>query len=612
MLSIVQVSGTTSATPTQLLVSVPFPQFVTGPTSGSLTLTPAAGSGLSAVSVPIQINSSGTGGGVLSVTPSSLTFTGVVGSTTTVATQNLFVTSASVNSQFFTATASSANNFLFVSGSTGVTPGTVTIGVNMSAITSPGTYTGTITLTPTTGTGAGFATTVLVTLTATSALTVTANPTSVTLSGAAGASSIQQTVSLTSTTADVAFTTSASTTSGANWLSVGSTSTTLPATITITANAANLTPGSYTGSVTVTAQNATVATIPVTLTVTTAATMQLSPATLTFNHQTTGTSSPAAQTVQISSSGPVINWAATPTSTGGWLQVSPATGTTPGSLSVSVNPSGLAVGTYTGSVSVTSSGATNSPQTVAVTLNVSTPLVPQIVSVINAASGAPTVASPGLIISIMGTDLGPTPALSGQVSQGSLGTTLGDVRVLFDGIPAPLLYASPTQINAVVPYEIAGRFSTRMQVEARNQRSRDIELRVADTAPGIFALSGSGSGQGTVLNQNGSVNRPGNPESPGNVIVIYATGHGQTTPPGTTGLVIPAGDLRRPVATPVLVRIGGQLATVEYAGSAPGLVAGSLQVNARIPTNTATGGNVPIVLEIGGVASQGNVTVAIQ
>ena len=182
---------------------------------------------------------------------------------------------------------------------------------------------------------------------------------------------------------------------------------------------------------------------------------------------------------------------------------------------------------------------------------------------------------------------------------------------MFDGVAAPILYASATQINAVAPFEIAGRFSTRMQVVYQDLRSRDVELRVANTAPAIFTANSSGSGQGAILNQNGTYNGPGAPEQRGNVIAIYATGHGQTTPPGQTGRVLSGTEPRRPIA-PVTVRIGGRTAEVTYAGSAPDLVSGALQVNARIPADTITGPNVPIQLQIGDEVSQAGVTVAIQ
>jgi uncharacterized protein (TIGR03437 family) len=134
---------------------------------------------------------------------------------------------------------------------------------------------------------------------------------------------------------------------------------------------------------------------------------------------------------------------------------------------------------------------------------------------------------------------------------------------------------------------------------------------VQDTNPGLFTSNASGSGQAAALNQNFTINGPNNPEQRGNVIVLYATGMGQTSPGGTTGRIMAGADLRRPLA-PVTVRIGGQVAEVQYAGSAPGLVAGAVQINARIPQNSIIGPNVPVQVQIGNASSQGNVTISVQ
>jgi uncharacterized protein (TIGR03437 family) len=214
-----------------------------------------------------------------------------------------------------------------------------------------------------------------------------------------------------------------------------------------------------------------------------------------------------------------------------------------------------------------------------------------------------------MIFTIMGADLGPATGVETTVSGGSIGTTLGEVRVLFDGIAAPLLYVSANQINGVMPFELYGRFSSRMQVEYRNQRSREVELRVADTAPGIYTIGSRGSGQGAILNQNGTVNDATNSEARGNTVVIYATGAGQTNPASTTGRI--ATQIASPLATPVRVLIGGRDAQVVYAGPAPGLVAGALQVNAVIPMDAPVG-NVPVVIQVGSAASQSNVTVNVR
>jgi uncharacterized protein (TIGR03437 family) len=276
-----------------------------------------------------------------------------------------------------------------------------------------------------------------------------------------------------------------------------------------------------------------------------------------------------------------------------------------------VDPTGVAAGTYRGTVTV-NSGATNSPQTVEVTLNVSAVATPQPVTVVNGASFVASAASPGLIFSITGTDLGPANPVSMQLNpQGNVPTTLANVQVLFDGIAAPLLYASATQLSGIVPFELAGRFSTRMVVDNQGVRSREIELRVVDASPGIFSLNMSGTGAGAILNENGSVNAPNNAAAKGSIVVIYATGFGSLAPaPGTGRVVQPSANLPRPLL-PVRVRIGGLEADVLYAGAAPGFVAGAIQVNARVPANAASG-NQPVQMQVGDAITSANVTVAIQ
>ena len=93
-------------------------------------------------------------------------------------------------------------------------------------------------------------------------------------------------------------------------------------------------------------------------------------------------------------------------------------------------------------------------------------------------------------------------------------------------------------------------------------------------------------------------------------MVLYATGEGQTVPDGVDGLLTGT-TLRRP-ALPVSVTIGGQPAEVLYAGSAPGLVSGVLQVNARIPAGVTTGPAIPVVVTVGGASSQAGVTLAVR
>jgi hypothetical protein len=184
-----------------------------------------------------------------------------------------------------------------------------------------------------------------------------------------------QTVSATSSGAQVNVSASATTASGGSWLSVAPASGTTPASLSVAVNPSGLAVGTFSGTISVAASGVSNSprTVPVTLTVTAGPvpTLTVAPASLSFTVQA-GAAGPPAQNVSTSSSGAQVSVSATATtSTGGsWLSVAPASATTPSALSVSVNPSGLAAGTFSGTVSIASSGVSNSPRTVAVTLTV--------------------------------------------------------------------------------------------------------------------------------------------------------------------------------------------------------------------------------------------------
>ena len=221
---------------------------------------------------------------------------------------------------------------------------------------------------------------------------------------------------------------------------------------------------------------------------------------------------------------------------------------------------------------------------------------------------------------IKGQNMAPANGLTAVITNGRVQTELGEVTVEFDGIRAPLLYVGPAgdktgdQINAIVPYEVAGRPTTRVIVTYRGVRSEAIEVRMQEADPGIFTASQTGSGQGSILNQNSSVNSSTNPAAAGSVIQIFATGEGQVVPAGITGQVIQtANDLRKPLGV-VTATVNGVPATVEYAGSAPTLVSGVLQVNVRLPQNLSITGatSVPVEIRVGNLPSQSNVTVSVR
>jgi uncharacterized protein (TIGR03437 family) len=189
--------------------------------------------------------------------------------------------------------------------------------------------------------------------------------------------------------------------------------------------------------------------------------------------------------------------------------------------------------------------------------------------------------------------------------------SLAGVRVYFNGIPAPLLYASAGQVNVVVPYALAGKSTAEIQLEYLGVMSNSVVLQVAATAPGIFSITGSGHGAAAILNaRDGSINSAGNPAARGDWVSIFATGAGITTPASVDGFVASA-PLPLPMAQ-VLVTIGGLPCQLNFVGSAPGLVSGVLQINAHLPSGLSPGAAVPIEVRIGSAISIPIVTLAIQ
>jgi uncharacterized protein (TIGR03437 family) len=186
---------------------------------------------------------------------------------------------------------------------------------------------------------------------------------------------------------------------------------------------------------------------------------------------------------------------------------------------------------------------------------------------------------------------------------------LAGTRVLWDGQPSPVLYAQQGQVNAVVPYGVAGKDRVQVQVEARAQKSNVLLAAVTPSAPGLFTLDASGTGQAAAVNQDNSLNSAANPAPRGSVVSLFAAGTGETAPPGTDGETA-ISPLPAPVL-PVSVQIAGHDAEILFAGSVPGLVAGILQVNVRIPGAAADGNGVSVVLRCGGAQSQPGVTLAI-
>jgi uncharacterized protein (TIGR03437 family) len=241
---------------------------------------------------------------------------------------------------------------------------------------------------------------------------------------------------------------------------------------------------------------------------------------------------------------------------------------------------------------------------------------PSILSIGNAASYQGPDVAPGEIVTISGSDLGPANPLGVTLdNDGKVATAAGGVTVTFNGRPAPLLYVSATQINCVVPYEVAGQGNIEVKLTYAG-RSAARRVNVAAAIPAVFTADGSGKGQGAITNAGGGQNSVANPAAAGDVVILYVTGEGQTNPASVTGAVTVAslgssGPVTPRPVLPVIVYIGGKTATLEFVGEAPAMVAGVLQINARIPSGIASG-NLPLVVTLGTSVSQSGVTVAVK
>jgi uncharacterized protein (TIGR03437 family) len=224
--------------------------------------------------------------------------------------------------------------------------------------------------------------------------------------------------------------------------------------------------------------------------------------------------------------------------------------------------------------------------------------------------------SAGSIISIFGADLAETTAV---VTALPLPTQLGGIGVRIGNRLAPLYFASPGQINAMIPFELSGTVGVEV-VAGGNSRSSPVSIALAPSAPRIFSINQEGTGQGAILIANTNVvaaprgsiaGRETRPARRGDFISIFCMGLGPVSNPPPSGAPASGSPLSHTLSNPT-VTIGGVPATVTLSGSglAPGFV-GLYQVNVQVPATAPTGDSVPVVMLLGGAAAN-SVTVAVE
>ena len=227
----------------------------------------------------------------------------------------------------------------------------------------------------------------------------------------------------------------------------------------------------------------------------------------------------------------------------------------------------------------------------------------------SAATKVSNTVAPDELISLFGIGIGPAVPANTQVVNGVVTISLGGVQVLFDGVPAPLLYAGPTQINAIVPGEVSGHDTTTLQLITPSGAIGGPTMLIRPTQPGVFLSLPidplSFRPYAAALNQDGSVNSASNPAAYGSIVTVWATGGGAV---GTADGIVVA-TLDRGPSLPVSI-LGsaegnpGRSLEVLYAGDAPEMVAGVLQVNFRLPERTNLNLLWTFQLQIGDALSQ--------
>jgi uncharacterized protein (TIGR03437 family) len=547
----------------------------------------------------------------VTTTPGTLTFTYQSGSTTLPKAQTVAV-KPSIGKPTFTTSTPPTDFWLTVNTDSGTLPASIAVEVNPTTL-AVGSYTSSVSITV-----SGIASPAVVGVT----LTVTSPPSTLSISAnallftAPPSPSIAQTVTLSTNDSPISFTATA----GAAWLSVSpAVGIVLPGdlqVLTINVNASTLAPAvaPYSANITVVASGASVTAksqnILVTVTVQSITPSILSvwppvlpenegPQTITIR----GTNFYSATLVAVQGvPAPLVTTVLSPSAL---LAVVPASLLTQGGvLGILVeNPA---------------PGGASAIQPVTVAN------VPTIFGVFSAASYASATLSPGELVTMFGSNIGPPIPATMSIVAGYVSSTLGTETVTIGGVSAPILYVSTNQVTAQVPYEVGVGAGQQVVVTNGANPPATALVTISATAPGIFTADGSGEGEAAAVNTGATsglvtINSTTSPANIGDTVSLFLTGEGNynlvpLSGATNTGYIIPPTLTPLPQMSPLpTVHIGGVDASpgISYAGVVPGSIIGVLQINVVVPLGSATGQTVPVTVTIGGVSAQANVTLNI-
>ncbi len=218
---------------------------------------------------------------------------------------------------------------------------------------------------------------------------------------------------------------------------------------------------------------------------------------------------------------------------------------------------------------------------------------PQITSIVNAGDGGSDIA-PGGLISVYGNQLSPINMATSQIP---LPTALANSCLSVNGQPVPILFVSPNQVNAQMPFQASGNVT--LILRTPGGQSDNYNLVIQPNAPSVFLASvGSDVNVPTIVrNDDNQLVSPSHPihRKSDTALVIYLTGLGPTSPAVETGQPAPSSPLAYTITQPT-VTLGGTSLPVLYSGLAPGMV-GVDQINVSVPFNVPEGMSVPLVIK---------------
>lgn len=559
-------------------------------------------------SIALLTAESAAGQNTLAATPASLSFVWQEGGTLPAAQAVNIKPSATSTAAFTTSILPGGTEWITITPSAGKLPSALSVLINPSGLPI-GTYNAVVQIS---ATGFVSALTIPVTLTVEAPQpTLVLSATSLTFSTPPNPPATQ-TLTLTTTGGPVTFSAAAQ---SASWMTVTPTTGVVlpgaPMTLTVSVNNTGLDPNSaaYTGKISIVAAG--VPSTNVTQTVTVAMLVNALTPTITNLWPSAAIVGSTALSVTISGTGFYKGTTAVAAASPTPLKTTYVNATT----IVAILPaSDLASAGPLNMMAVNPAPGGNSVPAV---FNVSaTPVVQAIVSAASYAAGS---VSPGEFVTLFGTGIGPNTPAEMAIIGGYATLVLQSVSVAIDGKNAAMIYVSPNQITVQVPYT-ASLGLAKAVVLNNNGVIATTTVDIVATAPGLFALDGSGLGQSAALvfsmkSGTFSVNGAKSPASIGDIMVFYLTGEGiyDLTPSPATGYIIPAGLTPLPQVSPLpAVMIGGAAATVQYAGPVVGGMLGLLQINAVVPAASTMGNTVPVSITIGAGTTQLGSTIVVK